>query len=126
MYDAMGLMTPPSTRPRPLDEVGPLGLVQRHAVGASGRPCAVGADPRCPRAAGGGLCDGFLPSLGPAGCQAGIEVPKISCSPCPSRSLVPEPQSAEQFVEVPTVLTRFADRFADRGADRRHSSSLWS
>ena len=34
-----------------------------------------------------------------------IKVPKISCSPCPSRSLVPEPQSAEQLVEVPTVLS---------------------
>ena len=34
-----------------------------------------------------------------------IEVPKISCSPCPSRSLIPEPQSAEQLVEVPTVLS---------------------
>ena len=53
-----------------------------------------------------------------------IEVPKISCSPCPSRSRVPEPQFAEQLVEVPTVLTH-AHRFADRGADRRHSSSPW-
>ena len=34
-----------------------------------------------------------------------IEVPKISCSPCPSRSLIHEPQSAEQLVEVPTVLS---------------------
>ena len=34
-----------------------------------------------------------------------IEVPKISCSPCPSRSLVPEPQSADQLVDVPTVLS---------------------
>ena len=34
-----------------------------------------------------------------------IEVPKIYCSPCPSRSVVPEPQSAEQLVEVPTVLS---------------------
>ena len=34
-----------------------------------------------------------------------IEVPKISCSPCPSRSLIPEPQSAEQLVEGPTVLS---------------------
>ena len=32
-------------------------------------------------------------------------MPKISCSPCPSRSLVLEPQSAEQLVEVPTVLS---------------------
>ena len=34
-----------------------------------------------------------------------IVVPKISCSPCPSRSLVPEPQSVDQLVEVPTVLS---------------------
>ena len=34
-----------------------------------------------------------------------IEVPKISCSPCPSRSLIPEPQVAKQLVEVPTVLS---------------------
>ena len=34
-----------------------------------------------------------------------IEVPMTSCSPCPSRSLIPEPQSAEQLVEVPTVLS---------------------
>ena len=34
-----------------------------------------------------------------------IDVPKISCSPCPLRSLVPVPQSAEQWVEVPTVLS---------------------
>ena len=45
-----------------------------------------------------------------------IEVPKISCSPCPSRSLVPEPLSAEQLVEVPTVLspTRIALRIAEQ------------
>ena len=48
-----------------------------------------------------------------------IEVPKISCSPCPSRSLVPEPQSAEQLVEVPTVLspTRIALRIAEQIVD---------
>ena len=34
-----------------------------------------------------------------------IEVPKISCLPCPSRSPVSVPQSAEQLVEVPTVLS---------------------
>ena len=45
-----------------------------------------------------------------------IEVPKISCSPCPSRSRVPEPQSAEQMVEVPTVLspTRIAVQIAEQ------------
>ena len=34
-----------------------------------------------------------------------FDVPKISCSPRPSRSLIPEPQSAEKLVEVPTVLS---------------------
>ena len=44
-----------------------------------------------------------------------IEVPKISCSPCPSRSLIPEPQVAEQLVEVPTVLSplRIAEQIVD-------------
>ena len=48
-----------------------------------------------------------------------IEVPKISCSPCPLRSLVPEPQSAEQLVEVPTVLspTRIALQIAEQIVD---------
>ena len=34
-----------------------------------------------------------------------IEVPMISCSPCPSRVRVVEPQVVEQLVEVPTVLS---------------------
>ena len=48
-----------------------------------------------------------------------IEVPKFSCSPCPSRSPIPEPQSAEQLVEVPTVLTptRIALRVAGQVVD---------
>ena len=37
--------------------------------------------------------------------EQAIVVPKVSCSPCPSRSLVPEPQSADQLAEVPTVLS---------------------
>ena len=51
--------------------------------------------------------------------EQAIEVPKISCSPCPSRSRVPEPQSAEQLVEVPTVLspTRIALRIAEQIVD---------
>ena len=45
-----------------------------------------------------------------------IEVPKISCSPCPSLSVVPEPHSTEQLVEVPTVLspTRIALQIAEQ------------
>ena len=50
------------------------------------------------------------------------EVPKFSCSPCPSRSPIPEPQSAE-------TVGGSADSpvsFAHRGADGWHSSSSWS
>ena len=45
-----------------------------------------------------------------------IEVPKISCSPCPSRVPFLVPQMAEQLVEVPTVLTptRIALRIAEQ------------
>ena len=48
-----------------------------------------------------------------------IAVPKISCLPCPSRSPFPEPQSAEQLVEVPTVLspTRIALQIAEQIVD---------
>ena len=47
-----------------------------------------------------------------------IEVPRI-CSPCPSRSPIPEPQSAEHLVEVPTVLspTRIALQIAEQIVD---------
>ena len=48
-----------------------------------------------------------------------IEVHKISCSPCRSRCSIPEPQSAEQLVDVPTVLspTRIALRIAEQIVD---------
>ena len=48
-----------------------------------------------------------------------IEVPMISFSSRPSRSRVPEPQSAEQLVEVPTVLspTRIALQIAEQIVD---------
>ena len=48
-----------------------------------------------------------------------IEVPKISCSSCPSRSPIPEPELAEQLVEVSTVLspTRIALQIAEQIAD---------
>ena len=54
-----------------------------------------------------------------AGEEDVIEVPTISCSPCPSRSPIPEPQSAEQLVKVPTVLspTRIAVQIAEQIAD---------
>ena len=33
-----------------------------------------------------------------------IAVPKISCSSCPSRAVLREPQTAEQLAKVPTIL----------------------
>ena len=48
--------------------------------------------------------------------ELAISVPTVPCSPCPSRSRVPEPQSADQLVEVPTVLTpmRIAVQIAEQ------------
>ena len=64
-----------------------------------------------------------------------IEVPKISCSPCPSRSLVLETQSAEQLVEAPTVLSplRIAEQIVGtpvphgrgQGSPRTGFTSVW-
>ena len=50
-----------------------------------------------------------------------IAVPMVSCSSCPSRSRVPEPQSADQLVDVPTVLFPRASLF--RSLSR--SLTLW-
>ena len=61
-----------------------------------------------------------------------IEVPTISCSPCPSRSPIPGPQTAEQLVEVPIVLspTRIALRIAEQivhtPVPRGRGQAAWS
>ena len=129
LYDAMGLMTPRPTRPTPLDEVRPLGRVQRHAVEhlADLAPLVQILDAPVPQVVDCAM--DFFRRLDLPVAEQVIEVPKISCSPCPSRSLVPEPQTAEQLLEVPTVLspTRIALRIAEqivdtpvpRGRDRR-------
>ena len=51
--------------------------------------------------------------------EQAVFVPKISCFPFPSRSRVPEPQSADQLVEVLTVLTptRIAVQIAEQIVD---------
>ena len=51
--------------------------------------------------------------------EQATSVPKISCSSCPSRACVPEPQLVDQLVEVPTVLTptRIALQIAERIVD---------
>ena len=98
-------MTGPPSRPTPLDEVRPLGRVQRDAVEDLGEfaPMVQILDAPVPQ-----MVDYVAEALRlldrPIAEQV-IEVPMISCSPCPSRSRVPEPQSAEQLVEVPTVLS---------------------
>ena len=67
-----------------------------------------------------------------------IEVPKISCSSCPSRSPIPEPQSAEQSrsstLQVHVVVAKGVfkvfsqDRVQQRRLLRRNAflSGLWS
>ena len=93
-------------RPSPLVEVWPSVRVQRHVVEqlADIAPMVQILDSPEPQMVAQllevfRLLDTQLPD------EQAILVPKISCSPCPSRSRVPEPQSAEQLVEVPTVLT---------------------
>ena len=105
LYDAIGLMNPHPTRPTPLVEVRPLGRVLRHVVDDLGEfaPMVQILDLPMPQ-----MVDyvvGALRLLDFPIAEQVIDVPKISCSPCPSRSLVPEPQSADQLVEVPTVLS---------------------
>ena len=107
-------------RPSPLVEVWPSVRVQRHVVEqlADIAPMVQILDSPEPQMVAQllevfRLLDTQLPD------EQDILVPKISCSPCPSRSRVPEPQSAEQLVEVPTVLTptRIALQIAEQIVD---------
>ena len=107
-------------RPSPLVEVRPSVRVQRHVVEqlADIAPMVQILDSPEPQMVAQllevfRLLDTQLPD------EQAIFVSKISCSPCPSRSRVPEPQSAEQLVEVPTVLTptRIAFQIAEQIVD---------
>ena len=119
LYYAKGLMTPPPTRPTPLVEGRPQGRVLRHVVEDLGElaPLVQILDLLVPQ-----MVDYVADALRvldfPLAEQV-IEVPKMSCASCPSRSPVPEPQSAEQLVEVPTVLspTRIALQIAEQIVD---------
>ena len=113
--------------PAPLSEVaGRQGVVERHIVEDLGElaPLVQILDLPVPQTVD--YVTDALRMLDRPLAELVIAVPTISCSPCPSRSPIPEPQSAEQLVEVPTVLspTRIALRIG--GADRRHSRSSWS
>ena len=106
-------------RPSPLVEVRPSVRAQRHIVEDLGElaPLVQILDLPVPQ-----KVDYVMDALRlldrPLAEQA-ISVPKFSCSPCPSRSRVLEPQSAEQLVDVPTVLTptRIAVRVAEQIVD---------
>ena len=113
--------------PAPLSEVaGRQGKVERHVVEdlVELAPLVQILDLPVPQMVDNVLDASRIPER-PMAVQV-IEVPKILCSPTPSRSPIPEPQTVEKSVEVPTVLSSYAHRFADRRADRRHSSSAGS
>ena len=92
-------------RPPPLVDVRPSSRAQRHIMEGLGglAPLVQILDLPVPQ-----TVDSVMEVLRfldlPLAEQA-ISVPKISCSSCPSRACVPEPQLADQLVEVPTVLT---------------------
>ena len=106
-------------RPSPLVEVWPSVRAQRHAVEGLGEfaPMVQILDAPVPQ-----MVDHVAEALRlldrPIAEQVSA-VPTVSCSSCPSRSCVPEPQSADQLVEVPTVLTptRIALQIAEQIVD---------
>ena len=106
--------------PAPLSEVaGKQEMVERHFVEhlAEFAPMVQILDAPVPQ-----MVDNVLDALRipvrPMAVQV-IEVPKILIDVIPARSLVPEPQTAEQLVEVPTVLSpsRIALRIAEQIVD---------
>ena len=113
-------------RPLPLVEVRPSARAQRHIVEDLGElaPSVQILDLPVPRTVDS-VTD-VLRLLDRPLAEQAISVPKISCSPCPSRSRVSEPQSAEQLVEVPTVLTptRIAVQIAEQIVDTSARGSL--
>ena len=96
---------PPGMRPALLVEVQPQGRVGRHFAEhlAELAPLVQILDAPVPQVVDN-VMDAFKFLDQPMTEQV-IEVPRISCPPCPSRSQVPVKLTAEQLVEVPTVLS---------------------
>ena len=92
-------------RPLPLVEVQPSVRAQRHIVEDLGEvaPLVQILDLPVPQTVDS-VTD-ILQLLDRPIAEQVIAVPTVSCSSCPLRSCVPEPQLADQLVEVPTVLT---------------------
>ena len=107
-------------RPLPLVDVMPSSRAQRHFMEDLGElaPSVQLLDLFVPQMVEN-VTDTLLRILDFPIAEQVIDVPKIFCSPCPSRSRVPEPQLADQLVEVPTVLTptRIALQIAERIVD---------
>ena len=103
-------------RPLPLVEVQPSVRAQRHIVEDLGElaPLVQILDLPVPQTVDS-VTD-ILQLLDRPLAEQVITVPTVSCASCPSRSRVPVPQSADQLVEVPTVLspTRIALQIAEQ------------
>ena len=114
---------PGGGRPTPLSEVaGWQGRLERHNMEDLGSVCPFVQILDLPVPQTVDCVEDALRILDRPMAEQVIEVPKISCSPCPSRSLI------LSFAGSGTVGGS-ADRLvscAHRGADRRHSSSSWS
>ena len=106
-------------RPLPLVEVQPSVRAQRHIVEDLGElaPLVQILDLPVPQTVDS-VTD-ILRLLDRPIAEQVIAVPTVSCSSCPLRSCVPEPQLADQLVEVPTVLTptRIASLIAEQIVD---------
>ena len=106
-------------RPLPLVEVQPSVRAQRHIVEDLGElaPLVQILDLLVPQTVAS-VTD-ILRLLDRPIAEQVIAVPTVSCSSCPLRSRVPEPQSADQLVEVLTILTptRIALQIAERIVD---------
>ena len=96
---------PPGMRPALLVGVQPQGHVKRHFAEhlAELAPLVQILDAPVPQVVDN-VMDAFRCLDQPMTEQV-IEVPRISCPPCPSRSQVPVPLTAEQLVEVPTIIS---------------------
>ena len=105
-------------RPPPLVDVMPSSRAHRHIMEDLGElaPSVQLLDLPVPQAVDQlvtalSLVDSFVP-------EQVIDVPKLSLPLCCPRTALREPQTAEQLVEVPTVLSYSSFFAADCGADR--------
>ena len=125
LYDAKGLMTPRPSWPTPLVQVRPQGRVLRHAVEGLGEfaPMVQILDAPVPQM---DYVAEALRLLDRPIAEQLIEVPPVSCSPCPSFSCSCSAVSGTVGGSADHSDSN-AHRLADRGADRWHSTlCLWS